>query len=246
MRWKPLNQTNNPQLRKNAQKLRREMTKEERRLWYDFLKQLPVTINRQKVIAHYIVDFYCASAKLVIELDGSQHYEDEGAAYSPHGSAGMTIKGDKPFLQALTYVNMKPEKKDLVVKIMRESLSDIANGQIEADALQKIKEKMLKDYDTNAKSNGHWISVLNMYNTFNIDTQNGYKEAVNKVTADDVSKFVKETLVKTGNCIEVTMNPTDAPAAAKEAPATAKEAKPAAAKKATAKKAAKKTSKRKR
>ena len=75
-----MNQTNNSKLRKNAQKLRREMTKEERRLWYDFLKQLPLTVNRQKVIGHYIVDFYCASAKLVIELDGSQHYESEGAA----------------------------------------------------------------------------------------------------------------------------------------------------------------------
>ena len=53
-----MNQTNNPKLRKNAQKLRREMTKEERRLWYDFLKQLPVTFNRQKVIGNYIVDFY--------------------------------------------------------------------------------------------------------------------------------------------------------------------------------------------
>ena len=73
-----MNQTNNPQLRGNAQKLRREMTKEERRLWYDFLKQLPVTVNRQKVIGRFIVDFYCASAKLVIELDGTQHYEDEG------------------------------------------------------------------------------------------------------------------------------------------------------------------------
>ena len=80
MRWKPLNQTNNPKLRKNAQKLRREMTKEERRLWYDFLKQLPLTVNRQKVIGRYIVDFCCASAKLVIELDGSQHYESEGTA----------------------------------------------------------------------------------------------------------------------------------------------------------------------
>ncbi len=80
MRWKTLNQTNNPKLRKSAQKLRREMTKEERRLWYDFLKQLPVTINRQKVIGRFIVDFYCASAKLVIELDGSQHYKSEGAA----------------------------------------------------------------------------------------------------------------------------------------------------------------------
>ena len=75
-----MNQTNNPKLRKNAQKLRREMTKEERRLWYDFLKQLPLTVNRQKVIGRYIVDFYCASAKLVIELDGSQHYESEGTA----------------------------------------------------------------------------------------------------------------------------------------------------------------------
>ena len=75
-----MNQTNNAGLRKNAQKLRREMTKEERRLWYNFLKRLPVTVNRQKVIGRYIVDFYCASAKLVIELDGSQHYEAENAA----------------------------------------------------------------------------------------------------------------------------------------------------------------------
>ena len=54
------------------------MTKEERRLWYDFLRSLPQTVHRQKVIGRYIVDFYCASAGLVIELDGSQHYEESG------------------------------------------------------------------------------------------------------------------------------------------------------------------------
>ena len=53
------------------------MTKEEKRLWYDFLKGLPVTVHRQKMLGEYIVDFYCASAKLVIEVDGSQHYDDE-------------------------------------------------------------------------------------------------------------------------------------------------------------------------
>lgn len=53
------------------------MTKEERHLWYAFPKGLPVTIQRQKVIGQYIVDFYCASAKLVTEIDGSQHYEKE-------------------------------------------------------------------------------------------------------------------------------------------------------------------------
>ena len=73
-----MNNTNNPKLSPNARKLRKEMTKEERHLWYDFLKLLPLTVHRQKVLGYYIVDFYIASAKLVIELDGSQHYENAG------------------------------------------------------------------------------------------------------------------------------------------------------------------------
>lgn len=57
------------------------MTKEERHLWYDFLKKIPNTVHRQKVIGKYIVDFYIADAKIVIELDGSQHYEREGRVH---------------------------------------------------------------------------------------------------------------------------------------------------------------------
>ena len=72
-----VNKTNNSKLTENAQKLRKSMTKEERHLWYDFFKTLPISINRQKVIGRYIVDFYCASAKIVVELDGSQHYESD-------------------------------------------------------------------------------------------------------------------------------------------------------------------------
>ena len=52
--------------------MRAEMTKEENKLWYEFLKDLPVTINRQKVFGNYIADFYCAQYKVAIELDGSQ------------------------------------------------------------------------------------------------------------------------------------------------------------------------------
>ena len=54
------------------------MTKEERHLWYDFLRGYPVKFTRQKVLGKYIADFYCAKANVVIELDGSQHYEDDG------------------------------------------------------------------------------------------------------------------------------------------------------------------------
>ena len=54
------------------------MTKEERHLWYDFLKGYPIRFLRQKIIDDYIADFYCHRARLVIELDGSQHYTKDG------------------------------------------------------------------------------------------------------------------------------------------------------------------------
>ena len=60
-----------------AKQLRKEMTKEERHLWYDFLRSYPVRFSRQKVLGKYIADFYSAEAKMVIELDGSQHYEPD-------------------------------------------------------------------------------------------------------------------------------------------------------------------------
>ena len=64
-----------------ARELRRDMTPHERKLWYLFLCKYPTKIYKQRIIESFIVDFYCASAKLVIEIDGSQHYTDEGLAY---------------------------------------------------------------------------------------------------------------------------------------------------------------------
>ena len=74
----------NRKLTKSAQTLRRNMTREERHLWYDFLKNYSVQFNRQKVIGNYVVDFYCHKAKLVIELDGSQHFKDSGLENDLH------------------------------------------------------------------------------------------------------------------------------------------------------------------
>ena len=67
----------NQKLTKNAQNLRKNMTKEEARLWYQYLCRTEDRFHRQFVIGNYIVDFYCSSKKIVIELDGSQHYEEE-------------------------------------------------------------------------------------------------------------------------------------------------------------------------
>ncbi len=65
----------------NAKELRKNMTKEERHLWYDFLRNHSARFSRQKVLGKYIVDFYSAQAQMVIELDGSQHFEEAGQEY---------------------------------------------------------------------------------------------------------------------------------------------------------------------
>ena len=67
----------NKSLVNNAQALRKGMTPEEKHLWYDFLKLLPIAVKRQKTIANYIVDFYIPEAKLVVEVDGRQHLTEE-------------------------------------------------------------------------------------------------------------------------------------------------------------------------
>ena len=88
----------NEKLRQLSQQLRKNMTKEDRHLWYDFLKTYPIQFKRQYPLGMYVVDFYCFQAKLVVELDGSQHCEPEEMAYDKkrtaffgkHGSVGFT------------------------------------------------------------------------------------------------------------------------------------------------------------
>ena len=78
---------------RNSQYLRKNMTKEERHLWYDFLKLYPVQFRRQVPVGRYIVDFYCDKAKLVLELDGSQHCEPDAIEYDRKRTAFLEEKG---------------------------------------------------------------------------------------------------------------------------------------------------------
>ena len=88
-----MNYKHNPALTPNARKLRKEMTNEERYIWYSFLRNYPVRFLRQKVIDYYIADFYCASANLVIELDGSQHYEIQGMLNDKIRTEKIEVRG---------------------------------------------------------------------------------------------------------------------------------------------------------
>ena len=91
----------NKKLIKNAQTLRKNMTDEEKHLWYDFLKKLPFTVNRQKNIGNYIVDFYIHSKGIVIELDGSQHLSEEHEISDKKRDAELNKLG----LRVIRYTN---------------------------------------------------------------------------------------------------------------------------------------------
>ena len=70
-----------------AKELRREATRQENHLWYDFLRTYPIRFQRQKTIDAFIADFYCYRAKLIIELDGAQHFTAQGTAYDQERTA---------------------------------------------------------------------------------------------------------------------------------------------------------------
>lgn len=102
-----MNRIYNKNLSANARALRKKMTKQENHLWYDFLKDLPIMVHRQKVIGQYIVDFYIAERKLVIELDGSQHYESAGKAADAERDAYFNALG----LTVLRYSNADIDRR---------------------------------------------------------------------------------------------------------------------------------------
>ena len=104
-------------LKAKAKKLRNNMTKEERHLWYDFLKEYGVHFYRQKPIGNYIVDFYCARVRLVIERDGSEHYEDEEGGCYKHEN-GVYVPMTEQEIQELYLEKLSCLSMDMFIPVM--------------------------------------------------------------------------------------------------------------------------------
>ena len=119
--------TYNKKLTNKSRTLRREATKEENHLWYDFLRNHEYKFTRQRIIDNYILDFYCAKIKLAIEIDGSQHYEEIGAikdeartyTLNKHGISVLRFTNgeiNNQFDEVCEYINEFIKKKDKTIK----------------------------------------------------------------------------------------------------------------------------------
>ena len=80
-------------LKTNAQSLRRDPTPAERKLWFEFLRDLPVRFTRQKPLGRYIADFYCSSCRLIVEVDGDSHFTQRGTHYDARRTAALEAEG---------------------------------------------------------------------------------------------------------------------------------------------------------
>ena len=114
----------NDRILNTARMLRRNLTDQERHLWYDFLQKYPVKIYKQKIIDNYIVDFYCLRAKLVIELDGSQHYTARGKECDEKRTAALEKHG----LSVLRFSNKDiDERFEQVCYIIDQRIKEAVN-----------------------------------------------------------------------------------------------------------------------
>lgn len=94
-----------------AKKLRKEATPQENKLWYRFLKDHPIRFQRQKTIDSFIADFYCYQAKLIVEIDGQQHYTSQGSAYDRDRTAILMRYG----LEVIRFTNQEIDNQFLSV-----------------------------------------------------------------------------------------------------------------------------------
>ena len=115
--------------------LRKNMTKEERHLWYDFLRGYSIRFIRQKIIGNYIVDFYCAKLKLIIEIDGEQHYIDESIVYEKRRTEFLENSGYK----LLRFYNSDINKKIKDVEKTVFALCEERAKELELDIIVTYK-----------------------------------------------------------------------------------------------------------
>jgi len=106
-------------LKRSARSLRRDPTPAERKLWFEFLRDLPLRFSRQKPLGNYIADFYSASRLLIIEVDGDSHFTDPGEAYDDRRSTALEAKG----VRIIRFTNLEVmEQFEAVCQRIRDTL----------------------------------------------------------------------------------------------------------------------------
>ena len=143
----------------------------------------------------------------------SQRYlksiREEGSMAYSVGAAGGAYFGKNEMYQLQIYCPVKPEKRDSALLLMKQGIMDIAAKGVTAEELDKFQKFELKDYADKQKKNGYWQNLIESKNMWGFDEQTGYEATISGLKSEDIQNFVKNHLLKDGNCITVSMLPAD-------------------------------------
>ncbi len=131
--------------------------------------------------------------------------EEQSAAYSASAAGIVQLGGDQPFNAIYGYCPVKPEKKDIAIKIMREELVKLGTT-VDADMLNKTKDLMVKQHEDALKTNRYWMNIISDFDEYNVDRDTDYKSLVEALTPASVAKYVKDNLIGK-NSVSVIMLP---------------------------------------
>ena len=131
--------------------------------------------------------------------------EEQSAAYSAQAAGFANLGGDQPFNAIYGYCPVKPEKKDIAIKIMREELQKLGTT-VDADMLKKTKDLMIKQYEDQLKTNGYWLGIISTYDEYGVDQDTDYRKLVNALTPASVAQYVKANILGK-NSVSVIMLP---------------------------------------
>lgn len=131
--------------------------------------------------------------------------EDASAAYTVSAAGSLRRTGDKAIALMQAVCPMDPEKAETAINLLAKGMAD-NTIKVDADKVAKIKENMLKNADTDAKSNGHWMDIIDEYIWTGVDLQTDYKKVVGELTPEKIAAYLKQ-LVGSGNKIDVIMTP---------------------------------------
>ena len=132
--------------------------------------------------------------------------EDESAAYSCGAGGSFSLRGTKPMMMLQAYCPMNPDKSETALRLISQGINDAAKG-INAEQLRKVKDYMLKQVDIEAKTNSYWMNVIDTWRTYGLDLHHDYKKTVEAMTTESLSRFVRDTVLGSGNHLRVTMLP---------------------------------------
>ncbi len=146
------------------------------------------------------------SEVLTMELM-KQIREDASATYGCYATCGINLTGSTPLVTLnISAPISEPSKIDLAAGLMKKIINDAAE-KVDPDKVTKVKENMLKEAEISFKNNNFWVSAIVDWKLYGKDNYTNYKKLIENVKPEDISSYIKNVILKSGNHAEVIMRP---------------------------------------